>query len=73
MWKNIDYHLLCMIKRLNSKCILIMLTLNKMWVREVLLMVMVALTWSGYISLSCHDISIINGKHNAECLAEHKL
>ncbi len=39
-----------------------MLTLlfNQLWLHEVLLIVMVALTWSGYISLYSHHTSIIN-------------
>ncbi len=35
---------------------------------QVLLITMVALTWSGYISLCSHHISVNNGRHNAACL-----
>ncbi len=52
----------------------IMLTFkNKMWFLEVLLMVMITLTWSGLIPLHWHNICIINSSHKLHAWLNKKL
>ncbi len=69
IYLNVDECLLCPSKCLNSKFLSIMLILNKLCFLEVLLMAMLALTWSGCISLcSYHNIIYINNdRHSPVC------
>ncbi len=68
MWMSVDKHILFPSKGSNSNFLSIVLIMNQIRFSEVLLMAMLALTWSGYTSLLPYEYVINNDRHSPVCM-----